>query len=417
MLPAVVIGACLGLLVALGISERLARDRAHRALPIRIHVNGTRGKSTITRLIWGALVEAGIPAVAKTTGTAPRLILPDGREHAVRRLAPASIREQLWLLGQARRAGARAVVAECMAIDPELQHVSEHEMLAATIGVITNVRTDHTEAMGSTLAEIAASMANTTPRGGVLVIGDTAMLDVFEARARQRGTRIVRACLEPQDAGQSRPPGADGATGAGSSAWQHHNQAVALAVTRELGIPDDVALRGMAKARPDPGAASTGVLEVHGRSVEFLDATAANDPESLDLLVEDATRGPVARRGPDMVIFNHRHDRPLRLDAFARASRTLRNAEIVVTTGDPPAVQLTRRLRRARHGRPSRVVGRRHLRSVVTESAETREIARVIFCGNTRGFDMAAVTGHGGRGGGGPLSARPATEAREETPL
>ena len=86
---------CLLVLLALGLAERVARDRALAALPIRIHVNGTRAKSTVTRLIWSALLEAGIPAVAKTTGTAPRLLLPDGREVPLRRRGPANIREQL----------------------------------------------------------------------------------------------------------------------------------------------------------------------------------------------------------------------------------------------------------------------------------------------------------------------------------
>src|SRR5512139_3652667 len=94
--------------------ERLARDRALAAIPIRIHVNGTRGKSTVTRYIAAALREGGVRTVAKTTGTAPRLILPDGRERAVRRRAPASIREQLWLLREAHRLQATAVVIECM---------------------------------------------------------------------------------------------------------------------------------------------------------------------------------------------------------------------------------------------------------------------------------------------------------------
>ncbi len=90
-------------LLALLLWERRARDGALAAIPIRIHVNGTRGKSTVTRLIAAALREAGIRTVAKTTGTAPRIILPDGSERPVRRRAPASIREQLWVLREARR--------------------------------------------------------------------------------------------------------------------------------------------------------------------------------------------------------------------------------------------------------------------------------------------------------------------------
>ncbi len=38
-----VIAVCLAALLVLGVCERLARDRARQAVPIRIHVNGTRG--------------------------------------------------------------------------------------------------------------------------------------------------------------------------------------------------------------------------------------------------------------------------------------------------------------------------------------------------------------------------------------
>jgi len=170
-MPLIPLVVALAVLLALGWLERRARDRAWRSIPIRVHVNGTRGKSTVTRLIWSALREAGIATVAKTTGTEPRLLLPDGSERPVRRLAPASIREQLQLLRAARRHRARAVVAECMAIDPELQWVSERRMLHASIAVVTNVRPDHVEVMGESEASIAGCLANMIPPGGLVVAG------------------------------------------------------------------------------------------------------------------------------------------------------------------------------------------------------------------------------------------------------
>src|SRR5436190_20852696 len=54
--------------------------RTLRTIPVRIHVAGTRGKSTTTRLIAAALRAGGRCVVAKTTGAEPRLILPDGRD-------------------------------------------------------------------------------------------------------------------------------------------------------------------------------------------------------------------------------------------------------------------------------------------------------------------------------------------------
>src|SRR6266704_4796815 len=66
------------------------RHRRHlRAVPVRIHVAGTRGKSTTTRLIAAGLRAGGRRVVAKTTGAQPRLSHPDGREVPWRRRGPA----------------------------------------------------------------------------------------------------------------------------------------------------------------------------------------------------------------------------------------------------------------------------------------------------------------------------------------
>ena len=50
----VVVIACVALLV-LGVREQRRHDRNLDAVPVRVLVNGTRGKSSVTRLIAGAL--------------------------------------------------------------------------------------------------------------------------------------------------------------------------------------------------------------------------------------------------------------------------------------------------------------------------------------------------------------------------
>jgi poly-gamma-glutamate synthase PgsB/CapB len=358
------ISVCLGVLLLLGLAERVSRDRARAAVPIRIHVNGTRGKSTVTRLIWSALREAGVPAVAKTTGAAPRV---------------------------ARRAGARAIVAECMAVRPDLQWTTERDMIGATVGVITNVRTDHTEVMGRTLPEIASSMANTIPRDGVLVTAEERFIPLFQRRAESCGARIVQA---PMSFGDLRAP-------RGPSGQLAENWAVALTVTRELGIPDRVALAGMAGAPPDPGVARAGIMRVGSREVRWFDATSANDPESLALLlgewgweVDLAGLGAGhdhARLDRALVVYNHRADRPLRLGSFAALSQAFRRSALAVVTGDRPSLTLWRAARRGRGDRPLRFASRRRLPATIRDSLEANQkdpLAAVLFCGNTRGLGV-----------------------------
>ncbi|NLA53820.1 MAG: hypothetical protein GX858_05635 [Clostridiales bacterium] len=49
-------------------------------IPLRILVNGTRGKTSVTRLVASALNEAGLMTYAKTTGSDAKWIMPDGSE-------------------------------------------------------------------------------------------------------------------------------------------------------------------------------------------------------------------------------------------------------------------------------------------------------------------------------------------------
>lgn len=133
------------------------------SIPIRIHVNGTRGKSSVTRLIAGALREYGIRTFAKTTGTLPRMIMHDGNEYPIYRPSRPNIIEQLRIVSMAAHNGAEALVIECMAVHPLLQSISELKMIRATHGVITNVRADHLDVMGPSERDVVEALLGTTP--------------------------------------------------------------------------------------------------------------------------------------------------------------------------------------------------------------------------------------------------------------
>ena len=132
------LAALVGLLVVLGFLEYAAHRRNLAAVPIRIHVNGTRGKSSVARLATWALNEGGIRTFGKTTGTLPRMIFPDGHEYPVYRPGGlANVLEQLRILSVARVHRAQAVVVECMALQPRLQWLSERKLVRASHGLMT----------------------------------------------------------------------------------------------------------------------------------------------------------------------------------------------------------------------------------------------------------------------------------------
>jgi hypothetical protein len=322
-----------------------------------------------------------------------------------------------------------------MAVRPDLLWVSEREMLQATIGVITNVRFDHTEVMGRTLDRIAQSLANSVPRRGILVTGDRRFAALFAARCAKLGTRVIVA---ENGGGRVLPFGMIPSCGPVKNAhegerppdplcpsWLREDIAIALAVTRALGISDEVATRGMERAAPDPGAAAQGRATLGGREIGWIDATAANDPESLDLLAREwaeqarplrttaaghgvSAAGHVA--GGQICVYNHRFDRPARLATFAASSRVFRASRQILLTGDRPSLSLAARVRRLCPGAGIRFVGRGHvsgrrpsrrsgaprksgaatadrlLAALEDALARQPDVDRIVFCGNTRGF-------------------------------
>ena len=68
---------------------------ARRKIEHVVHVNGTRGKSTVSRLIEAGLRAGGLRVFCKTTGTDPMTIDVNGCEGPIRRRGKANIKEQI----------------------------------------------------------------------------------------------------------------------------------------------------------------------------------------------------------------------------------------------------------------------------------------------------------------------------------
>nr|WP_277350824.1 poly-gamma-glutamate synthase PgsB [Rhodococcus sp. HNM0569] len=302
----VVIGAVLLFYWAMSVR---GHQRRLRQLDVRVHVNGIRGKSTVTRLVGGVLREGGYVTVGKTTGSAARVIGPHGEETPIFRRGAANINEQIDIVAEHIRPDVEALVIECMAVRPLYQQYSQDYMVRSDVTIITNVREDHQEEMGETLEEIADSMAVTIPRGGVVITAEDRpyLRERLRKRAEERGSVLVYADPESVDDEDMR----------GFDYLQFKtNVAIGLTIARLCGVSRQAALEGMWKSVPDIGVVRLRSYDVRGKSVLWVPMFAANDRESVKLTFE--TLQAQFPPGATVIgILNNRRDRGRRAELFA----------------------------------------------------------------------------------------------------
>lgn len=281
------------------IFEYLGHKKAINSIPIRIHINGTRGKSSVTRLIGAGLRAGGVTNIIKVTGTFPRLILEDGKETFIHRKASANILEQLSIIKYASNKKVQALVMECMALQPQYQTITEHMMVKSTISVMTNVRLDHTEIMGRSLTEIATTMGRTIPYNQHLFTSEDIVGEDLKKIAKKRNTsihfafgdKITRSDME------------------GFSYIEHRdNVALALAVCAHVGVDRATALQGMYQAIPDAGILKKLKIDAFNKEIYFYNAFAANDPDST-IMIWEMIRNEIGFMGSRILLLNTRQDR------------------------------------------------------------------------------------------------------------
>jgi len=258
-------------LIIFGLFENYFHIKSLNNIPIRVHVNGTRGKSSVTRLIAAGLREGKLKTFAKTTGTTPRIINDTGDDIEIHRLRSASIGEQIKLIRYFSKKKPDALVIECMAVNPQYQWVSEHRIVQSTLGVITNVRPDHLDEMGTSNNEIALSLSNTIPFNSKVITAENITLEPLKKIADSRGSELK----------VSNPSDIDD-TYINEFPFIEHpeNIALALEVCMILGIDRNTALEGMKKTNPDPGALFIWNIKHNANRCKFISGFAANDPSS-----------------------------------------------------------------------------------------------------------------------------------------
>lgn len=300
--------------------EKIRHDRALRKISIRILVNGTRGKTSVTRMLSAALRSAGVRTYAKTTGSVARWILPDGSEVDCRGKRLPSVKEHIPFVRAAARKGAEAIVVECMALLPENQWLIGNQLVRQHITVITNAGIDHIEEIGRDADETIQTLAQSIHPDGIVITGEPG----FSGFARKTANpawdfpeEILSRFRFPAFAG---------------------NVALVLSTCDTLGLPREKVYQGMLDAKPDIGM--LGVFE--WKSYTITNGFSANDPESFARLLEAMIPAPY------VMIFNHRGDRPQRLrlmaDELGKAARKPDLVGVIGSYKKQAAVYLQRRI-------------------------------------------------------------------------
>jgi len=319
------------ILITYGLIERYAHGRALGRIPIRIHVNGTRGKTSVVRLIAAGLRAAGKRVCAKTSGTFASITDPEGREYSIYRASQANIIEQVRVIGRISKLKPEILVIECMALQPHFQSLSELQMVRPTHGVITNARADHLDVMGPTSRDVALALSGTTPVAAEMFTTEREHLDVLQSAADDRGTALHQ-------------PSAEAIASVDESVlsrfrYTEHpeNIALALAVCGRLGVDRDIALEGMVALAPEDGATRVSRVGFFDRDIVFVQAFAANDPSSTRMIWERMVeRYGEGRR--TIVVVNCRMDRPDRSRQFAEMVGKWSSPDAYVITGGGAAL-------------------------------------------------------------------------------
>ncbi len=308
----------------IGIIEKTRHDRNIDKLKLRININGTRGKSTVTRLITAIVKEADYKVVGKTTGTSARIIYWNQETEEPLKRGPLgpNIIEQKHVVKKCIERGGEAFVTECMAVNPDYQIIFQEKLVRANLGVIVNVREDHLDLCGPTLEYIAESFTATIPYNGCLVVEKSPFDEMFRSVAEKRNSRII---ITDKD---TVPESLINQFG---YVLFPENLSVALGVAEALEISMEVAIRGMLAANPDPGALRVHSLDKN-ESFDVINAFAANDPSST-LQIWNHLKGRYPADLKPNVILNCRPDRVDRTLQFAKDVLPRMDLNLLITMG------------------------------------------------------------------------------------
>lgn len=279
-------------------------------IPLRILVNGTRGKTTITRLIAYSLMEKGIKTVARSSGSSLEIIHSDGRVEEIKRKRNARILEMLPFFECAVKEKAEAVVIECMALQEENQRTMRDTLVRPNIVIISNTFIDHVPEMGKTFEETAWCLSRSVPKDAVLYVTDD-LYDDF-------GLNVKKVTAK-----ESAPTGS---IPIHPSSW-----ALTKSLLSDLNIDENILNKAKDRIPPDIGL----LKEIRGKKGSILlPSFSVNDRECMEsTIIENKTKFP---NKETIIVFNNRKDREHRILLLNEALEKMTDKPKVYVIGDYP---------------------------------------------------------------------------------
>ena len=244
--------------------------------------------------------------LAKTTGSKPVIIFPDGKEKEILRRGYPSILEGKKILKRGAELQVQAIVMELMSIHPEASFAESVQMIDPQILVITNVRPDHLAQMGSTKEEIARSLATSIPEKSTVFIPQGEFFKEFEEKAKGANSKLIQVpenSYQEYFQSEKKFPFFE----------LEGNIRLSLAVAEFLGIDREVALRGMAKVQPDFGSLKVWSADLGSPPYRyrwhFVSIFAANDPKSSRHVLDKLKEKMSLNKEKMVALLNLRRDR------------------------------------------------------------------------------------------------------------
>lgn len=252
--------------------ESLFYGKRLNKIGLRITVSGTRGKTTIVRLLASVLRANGMTVLAKTTGSEASYIMPDGKEEAIKRSGLTSIIEQKKLINKAIKLEANCVLTEIMSIDPENHLTETHKLIKPGLTILSNFRPDHTDVSGSSIEEIANTFINDIYPSSKILIHENELNEFIVKGINRKKSHLIKASANETKNINFKESGTNNII--------QENLDLVIKASSILGISNKIIIRGINSSKMDIGGFEIYKFSTDKKEMFFVNSFAANDPVS-----------------------------------------------------------------------------------------------------------------------------------------